>query len=603
MNSAQKSLIDQDLTSLAHKSLSDLDLPSPGNNCLSLLSDKVRLQRSTTNFDWEQDLSTEPWRATREHTRWLAEELIKVRKELQATALESARTSARMDQLLQDKDRFELSVRLSTEKMSEELTLLRTSLESEILERTTQTSDLLRRFTALEASTCAEFPKLGREISDLRSSCEGPFRQIETLEASLRAQAAECKSGQLSAIEHSKELHFSLAATIQELKVSQEKQKHDSQQALQEQRANVGSALKQIQSELQSSSENATRQIALLKDALKTHSDEWKSGHISIIARSEKMHDTFTASMKEIMLSHEQHKHDLQQSLQDHRGNIDSALQQLQNKMLNSTSELRCSSEDQLSLLTKLKNRMSELASSISTQQKGSEDQFTILTKLKSRVSELACSISAQQKSNDCRHDELQKDIEGARAIQDQETQARQSLANVFEQTLTSEQSKLMDIMTREAASTRSHCNDLQRVLMDLLSKETCERQEQNGRLQDDLKNACDGIGPRLLRVEGECQKLLQASNEAQLVMRNLESRNMKLRSKTDASFRLLRDEVHTAIGKERSQRAMACTAISKHVDCLEDLQKLAQPYPASRAYASETLGDTHLTRTHESWR
>merc|ERR1719230_1652539 len=125
-----------------------------------------------------------------------------------------------------------------------------------------------------------------------------------------------------------------------------------------------------------------------------------------------------------MMLAQEQHKHDVQDSFKEQRGSIDCALQQLQNKGSNHASELRCSSEDQLSLLTKLQGRMSELASSVSTQQKGSEEQLSFLTQLRSRVSELACSVSTQQKDNDCRHDELQKGIEGTRVILGQEAQA-----------------------------------------------------------------------------------------------------------------------------------------------------------------------------------
>ena len=77
-------------------------------------------------------------------------------------------------------------------------------MRTEVQKRATQESELQRRLQGLEAWAQSGFPKLDRELSELRGAVEMSVRQCTQLKDQLLQQVEEWKKGHGMVMEHSR---------------------------------------------------------------------------------------------------------------------------------------------------------------------------------------------------------------------------------------------------------------------------------------------------------------------------------------------------------------------------------------------------------------
>lgn len=317
-------------------------------------------------------------------------------------------------------------------------------------------------------------------------------------------------------------------------------------------------------------------QLPKIKDQLRQHVEEWKNGHLMVMEHSTKLHDGQNKGLREMMLAHENHKSDMHENFTHQRGLFDQGLDQLRESMHARFSEMPISNHDDHGS----KARMQEL-----------DDKIMTVSR------EMPRHIEAKLKEKESKFGELERGLEHFAAQLGQESQARQSMAEVFEQMLKAESTKLNNTMIQKAACARLDCKEIQRSLSDMLTKETSDRQEGDVIIKQDMTGICENLGDRVHSVEGEFSGLHQSCHSNQASVRNFEVQLRALEQNLEACLQALRVEVRSSVDKERLQRELSDTTISDQVDFLEGFHKHMREFYISRGSPRKT-GHEHV-ETH----
>eukprot|EP00930_Biecheleria_cincta_P088690 TRINITY_DN7793_c2_g1_i1.p1 TRINITY_DN7793_c2_g1~~TRINITY_DN7793_c2_g1_i1.p1 ORF type:complete len:702 (+),score=164.59 TRINITY_DN7793_c2_g1_i1:37-2142(+) len=319
--------------------------------------------------------------------------------------------------------------------------------------------------------------------------------------------------------------------------------------------------------DLRTALEGPLSQLPKFKDQLRQHVEEWKNGHLMVMEHSTKLHDGLNKGLREMMLAHENHKSDMHQNFTHHRGLFDQGLGQLRDSMHARFSEMPTSHHDDHGS----KARLQEL-----------EDKIMTVSR------EMPRHIDAKLKEKESKHGELERSLEHLAASLAQESQARHSMAEVFEQMLKAEATKLNNTMIQKAACARLDCKEIQRSLTDMLTKETSDRQEGDVNIKQDLTGICENLGDRVHSVEGEFSGLHQTCSSTQASVRNFEVQLRALEQNLEACLQALRTEVRSSLDKERLQRELSDTTIADQVDFLEGFHKHMREFYISRGSPPE---------------
>eukprot|EP00931_Biecheleriopsis_adriatica_P087630 TRINITY_DN62061_c0_g1_i1.p1 TRINITY_DN62061_c0_g1~~TRINITY_DN62061_c0_g1_i1.p1 ORF type:complete len:636 (-),score=167.71 TRINITY_DN62061_c0_g1_i1:47-1954(-) len=335
--------------------------------------------------------------------------------------------------------------------------------------------------------------------------------------------------------------------------------------------ASVGSSslsrLEYDVSELRTALDGPLKQLPKLRDQLRQNADDWKNSHLMAMEHSTKLHDGLNRSLRELMLAHEGHRSDVDAALNQLRGSFQTELNGLRDHVNSRAAEMSAGQKDDPAL----RSRIQEM-----------DDRIGSLGREHQRLMDM------RLKDKDGKLQELERGLEGITSALSQESQARQSLAEVFEQMLKAERTKLVNMMTQKAACARLDNKELQKALMDLLTKESSERHDQATALKEDLQSLINSLGDRLGGVEGDCHGLQQQWHGAQVSLRGFESQLRKLESAVESCVVTMRTEVKSSIDKERNQREMEDNTIKEQVDLLEGFHKHMREFYINRSLGRE---------------
>jgi len=314
--------------------------------------------------------------------------------------------------------------------------------------------------------------------------------------------------------------------------------------------------------ELRSAVDISVKQMTQLKDQLLQQVDEWKSGHGMVMEHSNKLHDRMRKGLRALMVAHETHRNAVQESQKVLQEHIE---QKLENKLEEVLRQLEdsCMPKDD-----DLRNRIEELEASIDP----ILEQNTQGLQLKCEELEQRCK-------------ELESSSKWMGATLSQEVNSRNAMVEVFEQMLKTETSKISNSVSDQIAVAHLDCKETQKTILDHLSKETMERQDQARGINGDLTTLGNSLGDRLGRLEGAWHGVRQDWRESQSTFRSMQGQLRLLEDGLESGLQGLRSEMHSSLREERLKREVNGTSMAEQMQAWEEFHKhLRQFYMAHTA-------------------
>lgn len=316
-------------------------------------------------------------------------------------------------------------------------------------------------------------------------------------------------------------------------------------------------------SELRSAVDVSMKQMTQLKDQLMQQVDEWKSGHAMVMEHSTKLHDRMRKGLRALMAAHETHRSEVEQSQKILRENLEQKLENQWQEVLRQFDD-RCSYKED----GDLRNRIEDLEASIDP----TLERHTQGLQLKCEELEQRCK-------------ELESSSKWMGATLSQEVNSRNAMVEVFEQMLKTETSKLSSLVSDQIAVAHLDCKETQKTILDHLSKETAERQEQARGINGDLASLGNSLGDRLGRLEGAWHGVRQDWRESQSSFRSMQGQLRLLEDGLESGLQGLRSEMHSSLREERLKREVNGTSMAEQMQAWEEFHKhLRQFYMAHTA-------------------
>ena len=329
--------------------------------------------------------------------------------------------------------------------------------------------------------------------------------------------------------------------------------------------------------ELRSAVDISVKQMTQLKDQLLQQVDEWKSGHGMVMEHSNKLHDRMRKGLRALMVAHETHRNAVQESQKVLQEHIE---QKLENKLEEVLRQLEdsCTPKDD-----DLRNRIEELEASIDP----ILEQNTQGLQLKCEELEQRCK-------------ELESSSKWMGATLSQEVNSRNAMVEVFEQMLKTETSKISNSVSDQIAVAHLDCKETQKTILDHLSKETMERQDQARGINGDLTTLGNSLGYRLGRLEGAWHGVRQDWRESQSTFRSMQGQLRLLEDGLESGLQGLRSEMHSSLREERLKREVNGTSMAEQMQAWEEFHKhLRQFYMAHTALPpGDRLRDSEMDIT-----
>eukprot|EP00437_Effrenium_voratum_P010264 CAMPEP_0181431700 /NCGR_PEP_ID=MMETSP1110-20121109/18387_1 /TAXON_ID=174948 /ORGANISM="Symbiodinium sp., Strain CCMP421" /LENGTH=731 /DNA_ID=CAMNT_0023555081 /DNA_START=20 /DNA_END=2211 /DNA_ORIENTATION=+ len=311
-------------------------------------------------------------------------------------------------------------------------------------------------------------------------------------------------------------------------------------------------------SELRSAVDVSAKHTVLLRDQMLQQVDDLKSGHVVAMEHSTKQHDRMRKGLRALMTAHESHRNEVQHMQQTWQDSISQKLENLHEAQQH-LAETVPAKED-----GNLQNRLDDLEAMV--------DGFDGKAQgLKQTCAEI-----------DAKCQELEKSNKWMGATLSQEVHARHSMTEVFEQMLKTEAAKIASSVSDQAAVAHLDCKDTQKTIMDHLSKETTERQEQARAINCDLASLGNGLGGRLGRLEGAWQGVHQDWRDTEHTFQMVQGQLHQLESCLETGLKGLRAEMHSSFREERLKREVNGNSMAERMQAWEDFHKhLRQWYVA----------------------
>jgi len=329
--------------------------------------------------------------------------------------------------------------------------------------------------------------------------------------------------------------------------------------------------------ELRSAVDISVKQMTQLKDQLLQQVDEWKSGHGMVMEHSNKLHDRMRKGLRALVVAHETHRNAVQESQKVLQEHIE---QKLENKLEEVLRQLEdsCTPKDD-----DLRNRIEELEASIDP----ILEQNTQGLQLKCEELEQRCK-------------ELESSSKWMGATLSQEVNSRNAMVEVFEQMLKTETSKISNSVSDQIAVAHLDCKETQKTILDHLSKETMERQDQARGINGDLTTLGNSLGDRLGRLEGAWHGVRQDWRESQSTFRSMQGQLRLLEDGLESGLQGLRSEMHSSLREERLKREVNGTSMAEQMQAWEEFHKhLRQFYMAHTALPpGDRLRDSEMDIT-----
>lgn len=361
------------------------------------------------------------------------------------------------------------------------------------------------------------------------------------------------------------ETHMGMARIRSEVqrRASQESEFQQRVQSLESWTTTTFPKLESEVSELRSAVDVSMKQMTQLKDQLMQQVDEWKSGHAMVMEHSTKLHDRMRKGLRALMAAHETHRSEVEQSQKILRENLEQKLENQWQEVLRQFEDGCLYKED-----GDLRNRIEDLEASIDP----TLERHTQGLQLKCEELEQRCK-------------ELESGSKWMGATLSQEVNSRNAMVEVFEQMLKTETSKISSSVSDQIAVAHLDCKETQKTILDHLSKETAERQEQARGINGDLASLGNSLGDRLGRLEGAWHGVRQDWRESQSSFRSMQGQLRLLEDGLESGLQGLRSEMHSSLREERLKREVNGTSMAEQMQAWEEFHKhLRQFYMAHTA-------------------
>lgn len=316
-------------------------------------------------------------------------------------------------------------------------------------------------------------------------------------------------------------------------------------------------------SELHSAVDVSVKQVTQLKDQLLQQVDDWKSGHGLVIEHSTKLHDRMRKGLRALMTAHETHRDEVQQA---HKVLLERCEQQLESKLQEVRSQFdECLQKDGDG---DLKNRLDELEALVD-----------------STLERQAQGLRLKCEELDQRCKELETNSKWMGVTLNQEVTSRNAMVEVFEQMLKTEMAKVSSSVSDQIAVANLDSKETQKTVLDLLSKETFDRQEQARAINCDLASLGNGLGDRLGKLEGAWHGVRQDWRETQSTFRSMQGQLRVLEDGLESGLQGLRAEMQSSLREERLKQEVSGSGMVEQMQAWEDFHKhLRQFYMAHTA-------------------
>lgn len=360
------------------------------------------------------------------------------------------------------------------------------------------------------------------------------------------------------------ETHMSMARIRTEVqkRASQDSEIHQRIQSLESWTTTNFPKLESEVYELRSAVDISLKQMTQLKDQLLQQVDDWKSGHGMVMEHSNKLHDRMRKGLRALMVAHETHRNAVQESQKVLQEHIEQKLENKLEEVLRQLEESCMPKDDDL------RNRIEELEASIDP----ILEQNTQGLQLKCEELEQRCK-------------ELESSSKWMGATLSQEVNSRNAMVEVFEQMLKAETSKISNSVSDQIAVAHLDCKETQKTILDHLSKETMERQDQARGINGDLTTLGNSLGDRLGRLEGAWHGVRQDWRESQSTFRSMQGQLRLLEDGLESGLQGLRSEMHSSLREERLKREVNGTSMAEQMQAWEEFHKhLRQFYMAHTA-------------------
>merc|ERR1712110_253333 len=163
---------------------------------------------------------------------------------------------------------------------------------------------------------------------------------------------------------------------------------------------------------------------------------------------------------------------------------------------------------------------------------------------------------------------QMEHRIEHVLASIQQESVARQSLAEVFEQMLKTERSKLTNLITQKAAFARLDCEEMQKAFQESLERSRNERDTAceslvvvQNKYQATIEERLGDIDHQWKAMDQRCQTLLTESRDAEMRYRKL------FEEQVGTAIRETKKESQDTMAEERAARVASVNKLADQLD------------------------------------
>lgn len=372
------------------------------------------------------------------------------------------------------------------------------------------------------------------------------------------------------------ETHMSLARMRTEVQKRASKDS-DAQKRLQSLETWAAPAVRKLEcevAELRSATDVSVKQVCQLKDQLLQQIDEWKAGHAVVMEHSTKWQDRVRKGLRALMNAHESHRSEVQEIQQSLQESFEQKLQTKFAEVQRRMDECTMQKDSHLDIENRLNDFEAMLDTTLEGHSKGMERK---LSDMESRFQDLENS------------DKLLK------VSLNQEIAARHSMVEVLDQMLKTETSRIATSVSEQVAVSHLDWKESQKAMLEHLSKETTDRQEQARAINADLQSLAGGLGERVSRVEGAWHSVRQDWREAKGNVRALQGQLQELEASLDTGLQGLRSELQSCLREERLKREVNGTGMAEQIQAWEDFHKHLRQF-----YMSHTTLPTGDTRHSE---
>jgi len=425
---------------------------------------------------------------------------------------------------------------------------------------------------------------LAQQLVDLRKELDSVKHEQQQSARMLEQQFRENKDMQqrlgCTLQQSVQETHMSLARMRTEVQ-KRAAQDSEAQRRLQSIEAWAGPALRKLEvevAELRGATEVSVKQVCQLKDQLLQQVDEWKSGHSAVMEQSAKWQDRVRKGLRALMNAHESHRNEVQQLQASLQEGLDQKFQTQLHEVHRRLDECGPQKDSYQDMENRINDMEAMLDSTLESHSKGVERKWMEM---------------------ESRCQDLENGSKLLKVSLNQEIAARHSMVEVFDQMLKTEASKIATSVSEQVAMSQLDWKEGQKSMLEHLSQETCDRQEQARAMNADLASLGNGLGDRVGRLEGAWQTVRQDWREAKGSVRSLQGQLQQMESNLDTGLQGLRSELQSSLREERLKREVHGTGMAEQINAWEDFHKHLRQFYMS--HTTLPAGDSRLRESEMS--